>query len=60
MHLTHQCVVFQGCSGAGTRWNAVLANILEPERHGAPANIIGHRWNANTEVFWQIMSHSLG
>jgi len=60
MHLTHQWVVFQGCSGAGTRWNAVPANILEPERHGAPANIIGHRWNANTEVFWQIMSHSLG
>jgi len=22
----------QGCSGAGTRWNAVPANILEPER----------------------------
>ena len=22
----------QGCSGAGTRWNAVTANILEPER----------------------------
>ena len=23
----------QGCSGAGTRWNAVPANILEPKRH---------------------------
>ena len=22
----------EGCSGAGTRWNAVPANILEPER----------------------------
>ena len=22
----------QGCSGVGTRWNAVPANILEPER----------------------------
>jgi len=22
----------QGCSGAGTRWSAVPANILEPER----------------------------
>ena len=22
----------QGCSGAGTRWNAVPVNILEPER----------------------------
>ena len=22
----------QGCSGAATRWNAVPANILEPER----------------------------
>jgi hypothetical protein len=22
----------QGCSGAGTRWNAVPANILKPER----------------------------
>ena len=22
----------QGCSGAGTRWNAVPANIVEPER----------------------------
>jgi len=22
----------QGCSGAGTWWNAVPANILEPER----------------------------
>ena len=28
----------QGCSGAGTRWYAV------------PANIVGHRWNANTEA----------
>ena len=34
--------IAQGCSGAGTPWNAV------------PANIVGHRWNANTEAFWQI------
>ena len=25
------CQYCQGCSGAGTRWNAVPANILEPE-----------------------------
>jgi len=29
-------------------------------RNGAPANIVGHRWNANTEVFRQITSYSLG
>jgi len=29
-------------------------------RNGAPANIVGHRWNANTEAFWQITSYSLG
>ena len=45
----------QGCSGAGKRWNAVPANILGPvARNGVPANIVGHRWNANTEAFWQI------
>jgi len=29
-------------------------------RNSAPANIIGHRWNANTEAFQQITSYSLG
>jgi len=29
-------------------------------RNGAPANIVGHRWNANTEAFRQIKSYSLG
>ena len=29
----------QGCSGAGTRWNAVSANILEPERRSGK-----YRW----------------
>ena len=29
-------------------------------RSGAPANIVGHRWNANTEAFRQITSYSLG
>jgi len=31
-------------------------------RNGAPANIVGHRWNAtgNTEAFRQITSYSLG
>ena len=29
-------------------------------RNGAPANIAGHRWNANTEAFRQITSYSLG
>jgi len=29
----------QGCSGAGTRWNAVPANILEPERRSGK-----YRW----------------
>ena len=28
--------------------------------NGAPANIFGHRWNANTEAFRQITSYSLG
>ena len=28
-------------------------------RNGAPANIVGHRWNANTEAFRQIMLYSL-
>jgi len=28
-------------------------------RNGAPANIVGHRWNANTEAFRQITSYSL-
>ena len=28
--------------------------------NGAPANIVGHRWNANTEAFRQITSYSLG
>ena len=37
----------QGSSGAGTLWNA-------------PANIVGHRWNANTEALLQITSYSLG
>ena len=27
-----QSVYHQGCSGAGTQWNAVLANILDPEQ----------------------------
>ena len=48
----------QGCSAAGTRLNAVPANILEPQRRSA--NIVGHRWNANTEVFRQITLYSLG
>jgi len=39
----------QGCSGAGTQWNAVPAN----------RPIVGHRWNANTEAFRQITSYSL-
>ena len=29
-------------------------------RNGTPANIVGHRWNANTEAFRQITSYSLG
>jgi len=29
-------------------------------RNGAPANIVGHRWNASTEAFRQITSYSLG
>jgi len=29
-------------------------------RNGAPANIVGHRWNANTEAFRQITLYSLG
>jgi len=29
-------------------------------RNGAPANIVGHRWNAKTEAFRQITSYSLG
>jgi len=29
----------QGCSGAGTRWNAVPANVLEPERRSGK-----YRW----------------
>jgi len=29
-------------------------------RNGAPADIVGHKWNANSEVFWQITSYSLG
>ena len=29
-------------------------------RNGAPANIVGHRWNANTEAFRQITSYTLG
>ena len=28
-------------------------------RNGAPANIVGHRWNADTEAFRQITSYSL-
>jgi len=30
---------FKGCSGAGTLWNAVPANILEPERRSGK-----YRW----------------
>jgi len=50
----------QGCSGAGTRWNAVPANILEPERRSGK-----YRWphqveRCNTEAFRQITSYSLG
>jgi len=29
-------------------------------RNAAPANIVGHRWNADTEAFWQITSYLLG
>jgi len=29
-------------------------------RNGAPANIVGHRWNTNTEAFRQIKLYSLG
>jgi len=35
-----KCCQHQGCGGAGTWWNAV------------PANTVGHRWNANTEVYF--------
>ena len=28
-------------------------------RNGAPANIVGHRWNTNAEAFPQITSYSL-
>jgi len=44
----------QGCSGAGTRCDAVPTNIL------ALRHIVGHRWNTNTEAFRQITSYSLG
>ena len=46
-----------GCSGAGTWWNAIPANIVEPERHSGKYS---HRRNANTEAFRQITSYSLG
>jgi len=29
-------------------------------RNGAPATVVGHTWNANTEAFQQITSYSLG
>jgi len=44
----------QGCSGAGTRCDAVPTNIL------ALRHIVGHRWNTNTEAFRRITSYSLG
>ena len=31
----------QGCSGAGTWWNAVPANILEPERRSGKSLATG-------------------
>jgi len=36
---TNEHYYTQGCSGAGTRWNAVLANILEQERRSGE-----YRW----------------
>jgi len=49
---------FQGCSGrerGGTPFRQIFWSW-----NGAPANIVGHRWNANTEAFRQITSFSLG
>jgi len=48
----------QGFSGAGTRWNTVPANILEPGWHSGK-----YRWpqvESYTEAFRQITSYSLG
>ena len=47
---------------AGVQWcgNAVERRQIFWSRNGAPANIVGHRWNANTEAFRQITSYSLG
>ena len=35
--------------GGGTPFRQIFWS-----RNGAPANIVGHRWNANTEAFRQI------
>ena len=39
---------------AGTPFRQIFRS-----RNGAPANIVGHRWSANTEALRQIMSYSL-
>ena len=45
----------RGCSGVGTPFRQIFWS-----QNGAPANIIGHRWNANTDAFPQITLYSLG
>ena len=56
---------------ASLRWEVTCRGVVVQERggtpfrqifwnqNGAPANIVGHRWNANTEAFRQITSYSL-
>jgi len=40
LHISrHKAGAVQGCNGAGTRWNAVPANIFEPERRSGK-----YRW----------------
>jgi len=53
--VSFQMPTFQGCSGKGTRFRQIFWS-----QNGAPANIVGHRWNANTEEFRKITSYSLG
>ena len=49
----------QGRSGAGTRWNAVPANILEPERRSGKYTVSLATGGTRT-AFRQITSYSLG
>ena len=50
----------QGCTVVVRKRGRTPFRQIFRSRNGVPANIVGDRWNANTEAFRQITSYSLG